>query len=370
MVILNLNEYITFIEEYSDKMLFRCNRYNINDPLGDNPLLMNDSIRYVNVKRSIITEHEKNRANIIHIPSITELNIDDETKLLLTSIYLDILNEIGKKELILCFDKYNKGQPIFEGNDLFEYVRRCGELIDYDAFIWLKESNFCKYDNKFFEATSILRGELIEFINRMCQNYKKYIRIHPYYCYSKLPPMIFYEEALRPVNPNWIKTLNLFKGQSTGGHYILQPSETGEFEIDRLRFWDYEVQKVRSLEIHAQRSNSGNLSMMIEEIKDNQKYSSYYIAKCIHLETNNEVGTNIDDTTLNNIDLAINVYDNSAYEQRIIQSLSNGRVVDATYRTHLLRLENVPFRILINLSYLFFDSQVLTAEWISEQFSS
>lgn len=204
----------------------------------------------------------------------------------------------------------------------------------------------------------------------MTQSYKRFIRIHPYYIHDKLPPIFLYEEALRPVNPNWINSLNLYKGQSTGGHYILQPSETGDFEMDRLRFWDYEVKKVRSLEIYAQRSNSGNLSMMIEEIKNNQEYSSYYIAKCIHLDTNNEVGTNINDTTLNHIDLAINIYDNSAYKQRINQSLSNGRVVDATYRIHLLRLEDVPFKLLINLSYLFFDNETLTEEWITEQFSN
>lgn len=349
-------------------MLFKCNRYNNNDPLENDISFLDEIIKYIDIKRETITEQEIKRADIYSIFTMEKLDIDNETKLLLTSIYLDVINEIGEKEFIIYLNKYNRNQPIFEKNDLFRYVRYCKELIDYDAFVWMKESNICNYNTKYFKADGFLRDELLEFISVICKDYRKFIRIHPYYYYDKAPPIALFEEALRPVDPNWIKTLNLFKGKSTGGHYILQPSETGDFKIDSLRFWDYKVRKIRSLEIHAQRNNSGNLSMMIEEIKDNPIYSKYYIAKCIHLDTDNEVGTNIDDTILNHIDLAINVYNKSAYKIRSKESLSDGRVVDATHRTHLVRLENVPFRTLINLSYLFFDNETLTKEWINEQF--
>lgn len=71
---------------------------------------------------------------------------------------------------------------------------------------------------------------------------------------------------------------------------------------------------------------------------------------------------------LNHIDIALNIYNAKAYEERKGQSLSDGRVVDATFRTHLLRLENVPFKTLIYLENLFFESQYLTKEWLTEQF--
>jgi len=108
--------------------------------------------------------------------------------------------------------------------------------------------------------------------------------------------------------------------------------------------------------------------MMIEEISEKKEYESYYIAKCIHLDSDNMVGTTIDNAILNHIDLAINIYDTETYAVRKIQSLAYGRVVDATLRTHLLRIEKIPFNVLINLSYLFFESQYLTREWILEQF--
>lgn len=110
--------------------------------------------------------------------------------------------------------------------------------------------------------------------------------------------------------------------------------------------------------------------MMIEEINEKERFNEYYVAKCIHLDTDNDVGTEIDNAVLSHIDLAINVYDKNAFNERKNQSLANGRVVDATIRTHLIRFENVPFRILTNLAYLFFDSQTLTKEWLYDQFST
>lgn len=104
---MDVNEYINFIEDYSERLLFKRDRYNISDPLCDSLLLLNDSIKYIDIKRSIMTEHEIRKANLIHIPSIEKLNIDKDTKLFLTAIYLDVLNVIGKKELIICHDKYD-----------------------------------------------------------------------------------------------------------------------------------------------------------------------------------------------------------------------------------------------------------------------
>lgn len=220
--------------------------------------------------------------------------------------------------------------------------------------------------------SSFLKEEVLQFTREYLPFAKKFIRLDAYYCLEERPPIYVKEEALRPVNPNWIDRLHLFKGQSTGGHYILQEPEiipgTKISEEQRLKWWEYKVRGIRSLEIHAQRNNSGNLGMMLEEISEYSGCKGYHIAKCIHLDSDNSVGTHFENVTLNHIDLAINVYSDEAFTARKRQSLADGQVVDASIRTHLLRFEGVPFKTLINLSTLFFDSQVLTAEWLDNQF--
>jgi hypothetical protein len=367
---MDIEQYIYQIDSISDKLVFTLDD-DVSEPFKIDDQMLNDMLELIKIKKEIITTDEISfAANIARIKPIIELNLDSETKLLLTSVYNEILNTVRKKEFIKSFEKYNAQQPIFQGNDLFNYVRNCNELIDCEAMEWTKQSNTFKYREKFLQ-TSFIGEELMEFSFGVCENYRKYIRIHPYVQFEDMPMMIIQEEALRPIDPHWIKTLKLYKGQSTGGHYFIPEINEDSIvdEDSRLKWWEHSIQGIKSLEVHAQRNNSGNLSMMIEEINEQKQFKEYYIAKCIHLDTDNDVGTEIDNAVLSHIDLAINVYDTNAFNERKNQSLADGRIVDATIRTHLIRFENVPFRILINLAYLFFDSQSLTKEWLSDQFS-
>jgi hypothetical protein len=56
--------------------------------------------------------------------------------------------------------------------------------------------------------------------------------------------------------------------------------------------------------------------MMLEEITDNPICNGYYIAKCIHLDSDNNVGTQFENAVLNHIDLAINVYSAEAFAEK------------------------------------------------------
>lgn len=368
---MDIEQYINQIDNISDKLIFTLEDYNMNDPFKIDGQMLKDMLELIKIKKEIIaTDETRFAANIAYIKLIIELNLDGETKLLLTSVYIEILSAVRKKEFIKSFEKYNAQQPIFQGNDLLNYVRNCNELISCETLEWTKQSNTFKYHGKYLQ-TSFIREELMEFSFGECENYRKYIRIHPYIQFESMPMMIIQEEALRPIDPHWIKTLKLYKGQSTGGHYFIpEINEDGIIDEDsRLKWWEHLIQGIKSLEVHAQRNNSGNLSMMIEEINEQKQFNEYYIAKCIHLDTDDDAGTEIDNAFLSHIDLAINVYDTNAFNERKNQSLANGRVVDATIRTHLIRFENVPFRILTNLAYLFFDSQTLTKEWLYDQFS-
>lgn len=123
---MNLEDYLSFIESYSNKMLFKCNRYNNNDPLENDISFLDEIIKYIDIKRETITEQEIKRADIYSIFTMEKLDIDNETKLLLTSIYLDVINEIGEKEFIIYLNKYNRNQPIFEKMtylDMLDIVR-------------------------------------------------------------------------------------------------------------------------------------------------------------------------------------------------------------------------------------------------------
>lgn len=80
------------------------------------------------------------------------------------------------------------------------------------------------------------------------------------------------------------------------------------------------------------------------------------------------MGTAPDVATVKHLDLAINVYSGKAAEQRVSESLSDGRVTNATFRTHLLRIEGIPAQALFAIAAHFFVSSVLLGEWFKDQF--
>lgn len=367
---MDIDVYLRNIEIISDRY---CNMYDIKvidlaEPYPVDQHIIDTLMNMVEVKKQIITTDEIKRSNIANNRTINSLNIDTETKLMITAIYNEICSKTDEKRFFRSMEKYQCEQPIFKDNDLHSHVRSCGELINYSALQWHKMRSVCQYVDKYYRVHGYIKDEILDFIHSKCAGYTKYIRLDPYFCSDTMPLISLREEAVRPVDPSWIKNLTLFRRQKTGGHYILQNPTEIQNEMDRLKWWEYSILGIRSLEISAQRNNSGNLSMMIEEITEKQQYDAYYVAKCIHLDSENEVGTNINDAILNHIDIALNIYNANAYKERRGQRLSDGRVVDATFRTHLLRLESVPFKTLVYLTSLFFESQTLTREWLTEQF--
>ena len=71
---------------------------------------------------------------------------------------------------------------------------------------------------------------------------------------------------------------------------------------------------------------------------------------------------------MNHLDLAMNVYEGDARTARMAMHLRNGTVENASFRTHLLRVEGVPLSALLDLATMFFRSTTLTTEWIADQF--
>jgi len=159
---MDLEKYLNQIDSISNKLMFSLNDFNLNEPFKIDDQTLEDFIKLTEIKKEIITEEEQRRANIVRIKPIVELNIDNEMKLFLTAVYIEILNEVRRKEFLKSIEKYDEHQPIFKDNNLFIHVRNCKELIDYNSLEWLKQSYVCKYEGKFLDASSFLREELLK----------------------------------------------------------------------------------------------------------------------------------------------------------------------------------------------------------------
>ena len=69
------------------------------------------------------------------------------------------------------------------------------------------------------------------------------------------------------------------------------------------------------------------------------------------------------------IDLAENLYVGEDAFQRDKDDLKNGKMVQkATYRTHLLRVNGIPFESIFKFAYAFFKSKQLVDEWKAAEF--
>lgn len=157
--------------------------------------------------------------------------------------------------------------------------------------------------------------------------------------------------------------MTLFPREKTFAAYELQDCNPQD-NIDEYR--DYHIRDVRRLEISAQRRATDYLSMMIEELTKPDDSNGIMIGRCIHLDTRAVVGAEMKQTQLQHLDLAINVYEDETRAMRMKDSLQNGRVLDATYRTHLYRIEGIPFPALFGFAERFLLSRVLLREWVHD----
>ncbi len=90
------------------------------------------------------------------------------------------------------------------------------------------------------------------------------------------------------------------------------------------------------------------------------------VGRCIHLDTHAPSGTPKGDARLAHLDLAINVYRGADRAARMANTLQHGKSQDATYRTHLYRIEGVPFPALFVFAVLFLKSKTLLGEWLDD----
>jgi hypothetical protein len=105
--------------------------------------------------------------------------------------------------------------------------------------------------------------------------------------------------------------------------------------------------------------------MMLEELPNLHIDHELISARCVHLDTEDPVGTPFEKAVMKHLDLAVNVYGGQDKTRRWKSRLFEGKATDATFRTHVLRIKDVPLDSAFAFSIMFFRSETLLDELIT-----
>lgn len=314
----------------------------------------------------------KNLGGYLELGYFTAFESSD--RIALFAFMFDVGNALKTKLLRNVFKKYEINQPLFSGDtEFFNCIRKKSsgnldlELIDTIFLENVQDSEIFSRNGFFYKIDAHLNKALYPLCKRNFDDSPIFIRLDPTIRYSSQPFFQLNEEVLIPANPNWWENLNIHRRNKEGASYILHPTEPKK--NSHQEFWEYKIKGIRRLDVVAKRNNDDNLSMMIEELSDKETDSEITIGRCIHLDTNDKFGTPFSSSILNHLDLAINVYEGKALKKRYDSNLAKGtKVEDATYRTHLFRIENVPLKSIFLFVLVFFQSKTLINDWFKDQF--
>jgi hypothetical protein len=338
--------------------------------ISNNPEKTRDIIE---IRKELLCSSDyQNLGGYLEIGFFTEF--DPSERVALFSFMFDIGNDLKVKLLRNSFEKYEIHQPLFSGDqELFNCIRKTEagsadlELIDSDCLTNIQDSEIFSRNGHFYKIDGYLNQALYPLCKQQFPDSRVFIRLDPTKIYSSQPSFQLNEEVLIPANPHWWQNLNIHRRNKEGASYILYPKEPTK--ESHQEFWEYNVKGIRRLDVIAKRNNDGNLSMMIEELSDKDTGAGITIGRCIHLDTDDEMGTPFNDSNVNHLDLAINVYEGNAAQKRYDGNLAKGiKVENATFRTHLLRIENVPLKSIFLFILVFFQSKTLISDWLANQF--
>lgn len=271
----------------------------------------------------------------------------------------------------LC-EPYSSEQLLFQHSNLYGNIRMKNEnskdleLIDMQALEGVSNSEIVTIGRAgYAKINPFLNTSIPWWSKQAFPNSNIYVRLNHHEFFSSKPLQALNEEILIPANPSWWEKLEIYKNRKEGSSYYIE--ESFDLPREQVKYIDFYVDGVRSLQIHAKRNNDGNLSIMLEEINEYYLGSGLLMGRCVHLDTDSEFGASVNEAKLNHLDLAIQFYEKDKINQRKSQDLSRGMVVNASFRTHLFRIENIPFKAVIAYVGLFFKSKYLVQEWLKDQ---
>lgn len=339
----------------------------------------------VSFREEILVEEDKNTPGINAILGSKYFEeYSYQKRLAICCIVSEICSESMKYHYLKGFEDYNEQQTIFiDEPSLFEELREKDGSLDYELLkctslnIIYPGYNWMIYNGKYYEVDGHLPPKLLEHLWDINNRDKIFIRINPHSVYEKdtFPGLVLNEEELIPPNPRWIKELRIYNGQKEGCSFFLDDYDDEYLRVNKgdylaeQKYNDRYLKKVKRLDVIAKRSNDGNLSMMLEELSYEMEDHGLLIGRCIHLDTDYIIGSNFEETKLNHLDCAINIYSGDNIVKRMDENLAHGeKVTKANPRIHLIRINDIPFKELLNIAFLFFKSITLTREWVDSQF--
>ncbi|MDI6653684.1 hypothetical protein QMA67_12160 [Gluconobacter japonicus] len=282
----------------------------------------------------------------------------------------EIGREVTRLKVERQCQRYDSTQPLFQGvPSLFDHIRRRDngsydyELIDRRAVNSVSGSEIYRAGNGFTRLCPFLSPGIINWAQKEWPKAPIFLRLDADVFSATQPLQLLTEATLVPANPRWLKDFSLRKGMKDFASYELldRPLSQGQAE-----YWDYHVRHLRRLEVYVERRDDNYLTMMIEELPRDDDPNSLMVGRCIHLDTCDPAHTPLGEVQIQHLDLAINVYSDQDRQKRFSQSLQYGKVQDATFRTHLFRIEKAPFVSLFTFCEMFLESKVLLSEWLNE----
>lgn len=341
-------------------------------------------MRMISIRKQFLTPED---CSLVHRVGNNFSSLNGDDLFALTSIMVEISKASRIYHQVLSFEGYNPSQPIFQAHpELYDKLRKKSngnpdpELIRLDAVTYKPLPNIpkyrtCKYKDSFLFIDRYLNSMVPFYLIHKYGTENLYIRLDPYIISEKAPPLSLEEEFIQPPNPYWIERLIIHPDQHEGSELFLPPYTVDDIQGDewkRLQWWEYQMRGIRKLQIVANMKNEGNkkhFSMSLEELSVEAIGDGMLIGRMIHLDAMESYDTPFDQVRLNHLDLAINIYTENSIDERMNSTLTKGkRITDATYRTHLMRADDIMFSDLLEIAQIFFQSKTMVKEWIDTQF--
>lgn len=178
-------------------------------------------------------------------------------------------------------ETYNASQTLFtKAPDLLKHVLN-DDLIDKTALTQINDSEILQFTGGYTYLDYSLNPLIASWTINNFPDKKIYLRANPHNFFDEQPPQLILESVLMPANPNWWRKLTIHNRTKEGASYILDDCSPKD---NSQQYWELHIKKIKRLEVIAKRSNSGNLSMMIEEITDIDNHGLSF-GRCIHLDT-------------------------------------------------------------------------------------
>lgn len=295
-----------------------------------------------------------------------------EDRVIFFCLEFELETVIRRLRLINLCKKYDGKQTLFDEDPrLTNHIRIKGskkkkpenELIEFKAFSQLHNSEIVKFNKKFAKLSAYLNPRIPEWADNNFQSSPLFVRLNPDIISDiKLPQLLTEDLQINPYNFDW-KSFKFNRNLLAPTEYKLENIELSKETAPA--YWDFKIRGIKSLEISTSKKDNYR-SFMIEEIIDKYGDEQILIGKCIHFDCQNFSDNDIDNQVLDHLDLAINVYEKETRTTRLSETLKSGTIVDADYRTHILRIDKVSIKSLPVFCLLFFGSMTLTEKYINE----